>query len=122
MDACKQLLAYVATHPNATIQYCTSDMILALDTDGLYLSEHGGKSRALACMHLTKQNKPDFHNGAVLVLLAIIKHIMTSASETKLTALIYGCKEADPLHTALDTPNPTQHLPQQTTQPLWVSP
>lgn len=76
-------------------------MILALDTDGSYLSELGGKSRAAAYMYLTKQNEPDFHNGAVLVLSAIIKHVMASASETELAALFYGCKEAIPLRTAL---------------------
>jgi hypothetical protein len=102
LDACKQLLDYAASHPNASIQYCASDMILALDTDGSYLSEPGGKSRAAAYFYLTKQNNPDFHNGAVLVLSAIIKHIMASASETELAALFYGCKEAIPLRTTLE--------------------
>ncbi|KAL7479589.1 hypothetical protein ACHAW6_005315 [Cyclotella cf. meneghiniana] len=102
MDACKQLLDYVAAHPNAMIQYCASDMALALDTDGSYLSEHGGKSRAAAYMYLTKQDEPNVHNGAVLVLSAIIKHVMASASETELEALFYGCKKAIPLCTALE--------------------
>jgi hypothetical protein len=102
LDACKQLLDYAATHPNASIRYCASDMILALDTDGSYLSEPEGKSRAAAYFYLTKQNEPDFHNGAVLVLSAINKHIMASASETELAALFYGCKEAIPLCTTLE--------------------
>jgi hypothetical protein len=76
--------------------------MLALDTDGSYLSKPGGKSRAAAYFYLTKQNNPDFHNGAVLVLSAIIKHIMASASETELAALFSGCKEAIPLRTALE--------------------
>ena len=54
MEACRQLLDYAATHPNATIRYCASDMILALDTDGSYLSEYGGKSRAAAYMFLKR--------------------------------------------------------------------
>ena len=62
-------------------------MILALDTDGLYLSNHGGESRVAAYMYLTKQNESDFHNGVVLMLSAIIKHIMASASKSKLAAL-----------------------------------
>eukprot|EP00804_Cyclotella_cryptica_P005912 CCRYP_000171-RA/>CCRYP_000171-RA protein AED:0.46 eAED:0.46 QI:0/0/0/1/0/0/2/0/119 len=74
-------------------------MILALNTDGSYLSEPEGKSRQI--FYLTKQNKPDFHNSSVLVLSAIIKHIMASASETELAALFYGCKEAIPLRTTL---------------------
>eukprot|EP00804_Cyclotella_cryptica_P015850 CCRYP_006347-RA/>CCRYP_006347-RA protein AED:0.34 eAED:0.34 QI:0/0/0/1/0/0/3/0/479 len=102
LDACKHLLDYAATHPNASIRYCTSDMILALDTDGSYLSEPEGKSRAAEYFYLTKQNKPDFHNGSVLVLSAIIKHILASASETELAALFYGCKEAIPLRTMLE--------------------
>ncbi|KAL7476354.1 hypothetical protein ACHAW6_002224, partial [Cyclotella cf. meneghiniana] len=102
MEACRQLLDYAATHPNATIRYCASDMILALDTDGSYLSEYGGKSRAAAYMFLTKTEEPFFHNGAVLVLSAIIKHVMASASESELAALFYGCKEAIPLRTALE--------------------
>lgn len=102
MDACHQLLDYVATHPNATIRYCASDMILALDTDGSYLSEPGAKSRAAAYFYLTKKDNPEFHNGSVLILSAIIKHIMASASETELAALFYGCKEAIPLRNTLE--------------------
>ncbi|KAL7476830.1 hypothetical protein ACHAW6_002665 [Cyclotella cf. meneghiniana] len=101
LEACKQLLDYVAMHPNATIRYCASDMILALDTDASYLSEHEGKSRAAAYIYLTRQNEPDFHNGTVLVLSGIIKHVMASASESELTALFYRCKEAIPC-TALE--------------------
>ena len=39
MEATKQLLDYIATHPNPSIVYLASDMILAMDTDGSYLSE-----------------------------------------------------------------------------------
>ena len=102
MDACHQLLDYVATHPNGTIRYCASDMILALDTDGSYLSEPGAKSRAAAYFYLTKKDNPEFHNGSVLILSSIIKHIMASASETELAALFYGCKEAIPLRNTLE--------------------
>ena len=47
LRACHQLLDYVATHPNAAIRYHASEMILALDTDTSYLSEHGVKRRAV---------------------------------------------------------------------------
>jgi hypothetical protein len=102
LKATKQLLDYVATHPNPTIRYLASDMILALDTDGSYLSEIDGKSRAAAYIFLTKKDNPDFHNGAILILSAIIKHVMASASETELASLFYGCKEAIPLRTTLE--------------------
>jgi hypothetical protein len=77
-------------------------MILALDTDGSYLSELGGKSRAAAYMFLTIKGNPDFHNGAVKVLLSIIKHVMASASETEIALLFYGCKESIPLCVMLE--------------------
>eukprot|EP00804_Cyclotella_cryptica_P010114 CCRYP_019272-RA/>CCRYP_019272-RA protein AED:0.25 eAED:0.25 QI:0/0/0/1/0.66/0.75/4/0/703 len=102
LEATSQLLDYVATHPNPSIQYLASDMILALDTDGSYLSELDGKSRAAAYMFLTKKDNPDFHNGAVLILSSIIKHVMASASETEIASLFYGCKEAIPLRVTLE--------------------
>jgi hypothetical protein len=37
----------------------------------------------------------------VLTLLAIIKHMMSSASEAELSALYNSCKMAAPLHTTL---------------------
>jgi hypothetical protein len=52
-------------------------------------------------MLLTKNDDPNFHNGTVLNLSAIIKHVMASASETELALLFYGCKEAIPLRTTL---------------------
>jgi hypothetical protein len=102
MKATKQLLDYIATHPNPSIVYLASDMILALDTDGSHLSKLGGKSRAAAYMFLTKKDNPDFHNGAILVLSAIIKHVMASASETEIASLFYGCKEATPLRVTIE--------------------
>ena len=68
MQATRQLLDYIPTHPNPSIVYLVSDMILALDTNGFYLSELGGKSRAAVYIFLTKKGNPDFHNRAVRVL------------------------------------------------------
>ena len=55
LNTCRQLLDYVATHPNAAIQYHASDMILALVTYASYLSKHSGKIRAAAYMFLAKK-------------------------------------------------------------------
>eukprot|EP00804_Cyclotella_cryptica_P005738 CCRYP_000080-RC/>CCRYP_000080-RC protein AED:0.27 eAED:0.24 QI:0/0/0/1/0.33/0/4/0/743 len=102
LQATRQLLDYVATHPNPSIQYLASNMILALDTDGSYLLELGGKSRAAAYMFLTKKDDPDFHNSAVLILSSIIKHVMASSSETEIASLFYVCKAAIPLRITLE--------------------
>ena len=77
-------------------------MIVALDTDGSYLSEPGGESRAAAYIYLTKQHDNEFHNGVILVLSGIIKHIMTSTSDTELAVLFYDCGETIPLRTMLE--------------------
>ena len=100
-DACHQLLYYVAMHPNAGLCYHACNMILAIHMDVSYLSEMGGKSPAAGHFYLTNQNNKDFKNGAVLMLSAIIKHVMSSASKAKLAALYYGCKISAPLHTTL---------------------
>ena len=49
-----QLLDCVAARTSATIRYHASDMILALDTEASYLSEHGDQIRAAAYMFLAK--------------------------------------------------------------------
>jgi hypothetical protein len=79
-------------HPNAGIRFHVSDM---------NHSKPGGKSRAAGRFYLTKRNNKDFNNGAVLTLSSIIKHVMSSASEAKLAALYYSCKQAAPIHITL---------------------
>jgi hypothetical protein len=96
-DACHQLLNYVATHPNAGIQYKACNMVLSVHTDASYLSKPGGKSRAAGHFYLSNCNDEDFNDGAILTLLTIIKHVMSLASEAKLATLYYSCKLATSL-------------------------
>jgi len=42
----EQLLVYLSTHPDATIRYQASDMVLNIHSDALYLSEAQARSRA----------------------------------------------------------------------------
>ncbi len=109
--ACHQLLDYVATHPNAGIHFHASDMILAVHTNASYLSEPGGKSRAAGHFYLTNRNDKDFNKGAVLTLSSIIKHVMSSASEARLVALYYGCKQAILICIALEEMGHKQRIP-----------
>ena len=102
MAACRHFLDYLATHPNASIRYRASDMILAFDTDASYLSEVNAKSRAAAYYYMTRKGQRNFHNGAIDVLSTIIKHVMSSASEAETGALYYGCKRAIPYRTTLE--------------------
>jgi hypothetical protein len=46
MEKTKQLLDYLATHPDATIRFHASDMILNIHSDASYLSAANAHSRA----------------------------------------------------------------------------
>jgi len=61
LAAWHQLIDYLATHPSAAIRYHASDMILAFDTDALYLSEMEGKSRAASYYFMTRKGKKGIH-------------------------------------------------------------
>ena len=110
-QAATHLLDYLATHPNASIRYKASDMILAFDTDASYLSEIGGKSRAAAYYYMTREGNRSFHNGAIDILSTIIKHVMSSASEAETGALYYGCKRAIPFRNTLEEMGHPQNKP-----------
>jgi hypothetical protein len=84
-------------------------MILPVHTDASYLSEQEGKSRAAAHFYLTNKGNEEFNNGAILTLLSIIEHLMSSASKAELAVLYYGCKLAVPLQTTLGEMGHPQH-------------
>ena len=104
-----QLLNYCATHPNATIRYHASDMILHVESDASYLSEPKARSRAAGYHYLS--NKPpanptkDYNpppNGAIHVGVQILKEVCSSAAESELAALFHNGKDACPIRTALE--------------------
>ena len=101
-DACHQLLDYVATHPNAGIHYLASSIILMIHTNASYLFEHNARSWASAYFYLTNKGDKEFNNGAILSLASIINQVMSLASESKLSAVYYGCNIAVLIRTTLD--------------------
>ena len=108
----QNFLDYCLTHPDAAVRYVASDMILALHLDASYLSEPESKIRAGGYFYLTSKGHKDTNNGAILTLSKIIKHVMTSASESEVAALFYNCKAAVPLRIALEEmghPQPKTH-------------
>jgi hypothetical protein len=46
---CNHLLDYLATHPNATVQFHASDMILNVNSNASYLSK--ANAHSWACSH-----------------------------------------------------------------------
>ena len=86
-----KLLNYLASNPQAGIQYRASGMQLAIHSDASYLSLSQARSRASGVHFLTKgptdpNNPEDFvptTNGILLVVCKIMRNIMASASEAE---------------------------------------
>ncbi len=96
MAKAKQLLDYLATHPDATIRFQASDMVLNVHSDASYLSET--KAHSHACGHffmgwLPKDGDPIKLNGAFFTLCTILCFVVASAAEAELGALFLNCKE-----------------------------
>ena len=99
--AITKLLNYVATHPDATIQYKKSDMILRIHSDTSYLTEAKARSRAGGYFFLG--NKDDaFINGPILTPTGVIKVVVSSAAEAESGGLFTNMKEATMLRTTLN--------------------
>ena len=80
LEACHQLLEYVATHLHAAICYNASKMALAVHSDASYLYEPDSKSCVGGQYFITDQDNNAPNNVTILTLAAIIKHDVSSAS------------------------------------------
>jgi hypothetical protein len=79
--ATNQMLDYLATHPDATIRYHASDMILHIHSDASNLSVSNARSQLGGLFFLG--NKPpaqDTLNGSILNVAAVIKNVVASAA------------------------------------------
>jgi hypothetical protein len=110
--ACTQLLNYCATHPNTTIRFHASDMILDAHSDASYLSEAKARSRVGGYHHLSSaprhageiphpDDTPPRLNGAVLVVSNIMPQVLASAAEAEIAGLFYNGQEAATIRTIL---------------------
>jgi hypothetical protein len=84
MQKAKQLLDYLATYPDATIQFKASDMILNIHSDASYLSKLDACSRA--CGHFfmgwtPNNSNPIKLNGTFFTLCAILHFVVASAAK-----------------------------------------
>jgi hypothetical protein len=81
--ATNKLLDYLATHPDATIRYHASDMILHIHSDASYLSVSNAQSRLGGLFFLgNKTPNQDKLNGSILNVASIIKNVFVSAAES----------------------------------------
>ena len=96
MKNMQQMLDYLAWHPDATIRFVASEMVLNIHSDASYLSAKGAKSRAAGHFFLGAvpiDGKPIFLNGAIFTLSTILKMVAASAAEAELGALFMNIKE-----------------------------
>jgi hypothetical protein len=118
-----QFLDYMATHPDAKIQYCASDMVLNVHSDASYLSAPNAQSCAGGYFFLGStphDGSPIQINGAVHVTCTILKLVAASTAEAELGALFLSAQEAKVIRLVLkelghpQPPNP-MHIDNATT-------
>jgi hypothetical protein len=99
-----KLLNYCNTHPETKIRYHTSDMILHIQSDALYLSENEAKSRAGGFFYMGRDTKihKKLTNEAILIISKVLKHVMSSAAEAEIGVVFINAKEGAVLHTTLE--------------------
>jgi hypothetical protein len=82
-----QLLDYLSTHPDATIRYHASDMILHIHSDASYLSVSNARSRLCGLFFCgDKPPQENTLNGSILNVVSVIKNVNASAAELEVGA------------------------------------
>lgn len=102
LAAATKLLNYAATHPDATIRFNRSKMILHIHTDGSYLSAPKARSRA-GGFHFLSDGKLDNAplNGPIHVHSSIMRNVLSSAAEAELGAAYHNAQDACPMRQTL---------------------
>jgi hypothetical protein len=100
-DKIIKLLNYCITHPEATLRYHASDMILNILSDASYLSEREAKSRSGGFFYIgSNTDKPNkLTNGAILIIRTVLKHAIPSAESG---VVFLNAKEGTVLRTTLE--------------------
>jgi hypothetical protein len=97
-----QLLDYLVTHPDATIRYHASDMILQIHINASYLSVSNARSRLGGLFFLGKQiPEQDALNGSILNVAAVIKNVVASTAESEVGACFHNAQSGAPLRVTL---------------------
>jgi hypothetical protein len=96
MKQAKQLLDYLATHPDAKVRFHASDMVINIHSDASYLSEPNARSHASGHFFMGSlpiNTQPIKLNGAFFSLCKILKFVVALAAEVELGALFLACQE-----------------------------
>ncbi len=103
VQALVHFLNYGAPHPDATLRYRASGMILHIHSDAAYLNETGARSRVGGHHFLGDRASPlnQPSNEVILDIAKILKHVVSSAAEAEVGATFLNGKEAVAVRTAL---------------------
>jgi hypothetical protein len=116
--ATNQLLDYLSTHPDATIRYHASDMILHIHSDASYLSVSNARIR-LGGLFLCGDKYPqqDTLHESILNVASVIENVVASAAESEVGACFHNAQSGAPLRVTLTELGHTQpqRLSTQTT-------
>jgi hypothetical protein len=97
-----QLLDYLATHPDATIRYHASDMILYINSYASYLSVSNSRIRLGGLFFCgDKPPQEDTLNGSILNVASVIKNVVASAAESEVGACFQNAQSGTPLRFTL---------------------
>ena len=91
----RQFLDYISCHPESTIRFHASDMILNCHSDASYLTAPKARSRAGGHFFLGSlliNGKPINLNGPIHSLCSILKFVAASAAEAELGSLFLNAK------------------------------
>jgi hypothetical protein len=100
--ATNQLLYYLVTHPDATIRYHASDMILHIHSDASYLSVSNARSRLGGSFFCgDKPPQEDTLNGSILNVVSVIKNVVASGAESEVGACFQNTQNRAPLRVTL---------------------
>jgi hypothetical protein len=100
--ATNQMLDYLDTHPDATIRYHASDMILYIHSYASYLSVSNARSRLRGMFFLgNKPPEQDKLNGSILNVASVIKNVVASTAESEVGACFHNAQSGAPLRVTL---------------------
>ena len=100
MAACRMLLDYASTYPNAILRYHASNMALHIDSDAAYLVLPNARSRYAGHYYLSNHPAPlpskpsPKPNGPILTVCKTIKGVMSSAAEAETGGVFGNAQEA----------------------------
>jgi hypothetical protein len=107
--ATNQILDYLATHPDATIRYHASNMILNIHSGASYLSVSNARSRLGGLFFLgNKSPEQETLNGSILNVASVIKNVVASAAESEVVACFHNAQSGAPLRVTLTELGHTQ--------------